>query len=93
MFGGLYFPLVWQTHMMKTFALFHPVEVKKKARANKQAQNQPQEDTEPQQQLPEARGKKGKKGKGGNVVADQTIADTEAAAEPTPAAEADDADP
>ncbi len=30
MFGGLYFPLVWQTHMMKTFALFHPVEVKKK---------------------------------------------------------------
>ena len=30
MFGGMYFPLVWQTHMMKTFALFHPVEVKKK---------------------------------------------------------------
>ena len=30
MAGGLYFPLVWQTHMMKTFALFHPVEVKKK---------------------------------------------------------------
>ena len=30
MFGGLYFPLVWQTHMMKTFALFHPVEVKRK---------------------------------------------------------------
>ena len=30
MFGGLYFPLVWQTHMMKTFALFHPVEAKKK---------------------------------------------------------------
>lgn len=30
MFGGLYFPLVWQTHMMKTFSLFHPVEVKKK---------------------------------------------------------------
>ncbi len=28
--GGLYFPLVWQTHMMKTFALFHPVETKKK---------------------------------------------------------------
>lgn len=28
--GGMYFPLVWQTHMMKTFALFHPVEVKKK---------------------------------------------------------------
>lgn len=30
MFGGIYFPLVWHTHMMKTFALFHPVEVKKK---------------------------------------------------------------
>ena len=30
MFGGMYIPLVWQTHMMKTFALFHPVEVKKK---------------------------------------------------------------
>ena len=30
MFGGLYFPLVWHTHMMKTFALFHPIEPKKK---------------------------------------------------------------
>lgn len=30
MFGGMYFPLVWQTHMMKTFALFHPVDTKKK---------------------------------------------------------------
>ena len=30
MFGGMYIPLVWQTHMMRTFALFHPVEVKKK---------------------------------------------------------------
>lgn len=30
MFGGMYFPLVWHTHMMKTFALFHPVEPKKK---------------------------------------------------------------
>ena len=36
MFGGLYFPLVWQTHMMKTFALFHPVEVKKKKQAKQQ---------------------------------------------------------
>ena len=40
MFGGMYFPLVWQTHMMKTFALFHPVEAKKK---NKQPQQQPQQ--------------------------------------------------
>ncbi|MBR2966093.1 MAG: hypothetical protein IKC52_01290 [Clostridia bacterium] len=30
MFGGLYMPLVWQCHMMRTFALFHPVETKKK---------------------------------------------------------------
>lgn len=37
MFGGMYFPLVWQTHMMKTFALFHPVDTKKK---NKQPQHQ-----------------------------------------------------
>ena len=32
MFGGMYFPLVWQTHMMKTFALFHPVDAKKKSK-------------------------------------------------------------
>lgn len=32
MFGGMYFPLVWQTHMMKTFALFHPVEARKKGK-------------------------------------------------------------
>lgn len=37
MFGGLYFPLVWQTHMMKTFALFHPVEVKKKKQLKAEA--------------------------------------------------------
>ncbi len=30
MFGGIYFPLVWHTFMMRTFALFHPVEAKKK---------------------------------------------------------------
>jgi len=30
MFGGMFFPLVWHTHMMRTFALFHPVEKKKK---------------------------------------------------------------
>lgn len=34
MFGGFYFPHVWQTHMMRTFALFHPVEVKKQKQAN-----------------------------------------------------------
>ncbi|MCM1290260.1 MAG: hypothetical protein NC132_04515 [Corallococcus sp.] len=30
MFGGMFFPLVWHSHMMRTFALFHPVEKKKK---------------------------------------------------------------
>ncbi len=35
MFGGMYVPLVWQTHMMKTFALFHPVEVKKKKKSQR----------------------------------------------------------
>lgn len=35
MFGGMYFPLVWQTYMMKTFALFHPVEVKKGKKGSK----------------------------------------------------------
>lgn len=39
MFGGMYFPLVWQTYMMKTFALFHPVEVKKGKKGNKSQQN------------------------------------------------------
>ena len=38
MFGGMYFPLVWQTHMMKTFALFHPVDVKKKNKQQTQQQ-------------------------------------------------------
>lgn len=50
MFGGMYFPLVWQTHMMKTFALFHPVDVKKK---NKQ-----------QAALPEANGNAERMGDG-----------------------------
>ncbi len=39
MFGGLYFPLVWQSHMMRTFALFHPVETKK-GKKNKHNSNQ-----------------------------------------------------
>lgn len=30
MFGGMFFPFVWHTHMMRTFALFNPVETKKK---------------------------------------------------------------
>ncbi len=39
MFGGMYFPHVWQTYMMKTFALFHPVE-DKKAKQNEPKQQQ-----------------------------------------------------
>lgn len=33
MFGGMFFPLVWHSHMMRTFALFHPVEKKKKSKS------------------------------------------------------------
>ena len=70
MFGGLYFPLVWQTHMMRTFALFHPVEVKKK----KQAKSQP--DT---QQLgssaDDAPNAKAKGGKRKEKVTDDEIVD------------------
>lgn len=41
MFGGMYVPLVWQSHMMRTFALFHPVETKKKGKkGNKQVATQ-----------------------------------------------------
>lgn len=64
MFGGMYFPLVWQTHMMKTFALFHPVEVKKKKQVQREAQaaamSQEQPADERQAKSP-AKGKKGKK--------------------------------
>ena len=45
MFGGMYIPLVWQSHMMRTFALFHPVETKK----GKKSKNNPnQVGAEPQ---------------------------------------------
>lgn len=35
MLGFFYIPFVWQTHMMKTFALFHPVKVNKKGEPKK----------------------------------------------------------
>lgn len=38
MVGGFFFPLVWQTHMMKTFALFHPVELNKKGQPKQDKQ-------------------------------------------------------
>lgn len=51
MFGGLYVPLVWQSHMMRTFALFHPVETKKKNKKGGSAPqpSQPQVGEEPQE--------------------------------------------
>lgn len=64
MFGGMYFPLVWQTHMMKTFALFHPVEVKKKKQVQREAQAAAMSQEQPadeQQAKSPAKGKKGKK--------------------------------
>lgn len=63
MFGGMYFPLVWQTHMMHTFALFHPVEKKKKNAAQQR----------PAQQIPsgDKRGKKG--GKQGNQADEDAL--------------------
>ena len=66
MFGGMYFPLVWQTHMMRTFALFHPVEVKKK---NKQASQQKQ-----QKALPEAVEEASTEAQ--DAVSEQTVADS-----------------
>ena len=63
MFGGLYFPLVWQTHMMKTFALFHPVEVKKKKQAKTQQNDaQEQEEATVTEEQPQPKSKKWKKG-------------------------------
>ena len=74
MFGGMYFPLVWHTHMMKTFALFHPVEVKKKKQAQREAQaalvqSQPEHD----EQKPADKSKKGKKNK--SAVVEEAQAD------------------
>lgn len=53
MFGGMYVPLVWQTHMMKTFALFHPVEVKKKKK-NQHVKSDRQSAVKGQEQLPKS---------------------------------------
>lgn len=61
MFGGLYFPLVWQTHMMKTFALFHPVEVKKKNKQQQQQQVMPAAAEENEQPSEEEAPKKKRK--------------------------------
>lgn len=51
--GGLYFPLVWQTHMMKTFALFHPVEAKKKKDVRKEQEAHLAAEEERKRQLAE----------------------------------------
>ena len=71
MFGGLYFPLVWQTHMMKTFALFHPVEVKKKRQARDGATEVEEYPTEESAPSKSKKGKKAKVNKGEqNATAD-----------------------
>ena len=75
MFGGLYFPLVWQTHMMKTFALFHPVEVKKKKQSKSTQNDAPAAEAEQETQPKSA--KKGKK-TAKTVEKQDTIADSEA---------------
>lgn len=40
MVGVFYIPFIWQTHMMKTFALFNPVEVNKKGETKVAKQQQ-----------------------------------------------------
>ena len=70
MFGGLYFPLVWQTHMMKTFALFHPVELKKKKQA-KQSEEQGGEATSDKEEQAQAKSKS--KGKKSEKPADEIV--------------------
>ena len=62
MFGGMYFPLVWHSFMMRTFALFHPVEPRKKKDVQREemerqaALNQARQDAKAARQA----GKKGK---------------------------------
>ena len=88
MFGGLYFPLVWHTHMMKTFALFHPVEVKKKKQQKQQqaaaegeaaeAEATPAEEQDEAGKKPtKSKGKKSKKVTEAEIETD-SIADSEA---------------
>lgn len=81
MFGGLYFPLVWQSHMMRTFALFHPVEVKKKSQVKKEQMLREQELAEEQQS---ASAKKGKGKKQRNVAEEKVPAKVEAEGEGDP---------
>ena len=83
MFGGLYFPLVWHTHMMKTFALFHPVEVKKKKQTKSQQPDAQQEEEpavaeeeQPQPAKSKKKGKKTAKATEDNIT-DSEIADSE----------------
>ena len=87
MFGGLYFPLVWQTHMMKTFALFHPVEVKKKKQSKQVETPAQQEEAPAEAEQPQAKSKKKSKNNAkttetqpatADVVKNTEIADSEA---------------
>lgn len=72
MFGGMYIPLVWQTHMMKTFALFHPVEVKKKK--SQQAKAEQVNEDAPEAQLAQVKDKKSRKSQ--TAAVEQTVKPT-----------------
>lgn len=61
MVGGLYFPLVWHTHMMRTFALFHPVESKKRKDVKKELQAFEEAKQQEKEQREAARKNKNKK--------------------------------
>lgn len=62
MFGGMYIPLVWQTHMMRTFALFHPVEVKKKKSQHVKAEEVSETASVPATTQTDRKGKKARQG-------------------------------
>lgn len=76
MFGGLYIPLVWQTHMMKTFALFHPVEVKKKKSQHVKAEQVGDEPKAAEAQPLERKGKKSKKNEQPEQLPESIVSDT-----------------
>lgn len=85
MFGGMYFPLVWHSHMMRTFALFHPVEAKKKSQLRREQQAADRQNAAKQAEEERllldstAGGKKGKKGKTAaeNVTIEAPVADSD----------------
>lgn len=78
MFGGMFFPLVWHSHMMRTFALFHPVERKKKDKSSADASSKPADveaDTENETTDQPKSGKSRKKSKKAAVASDESEKD------------------